>query len=213
MSIQILQNHIQQLLPEMTLDWSEIPELPGFQWCLLDASCEQQSLHTDQVGLFWQNLPYWAFAWAGGVALSKYLLAHPEKVVGKRVLDFGCGSGLAGVVAAKLGAASVDCCDLDEVALQAAQLNARQNGVTVNGIVDWQNNQYDCLLAADVLYDLTSVPDLAKHCAEIPGWIVAETNFQTPPWQDIKRVENFRASTWPRLDDFDDQVAVNIFER
>lgn len=213
MSLQLLEQRIQQLLPDMVLSWSEIPELPDFHWYLLDASCEQQQLHTDQIGTFWQNLPYWAFAWAGGVALSKYLLSHPEKVTGKRVLDFGCGSGLAGVVAAKLGAASVDCCDLDEMALHAAQLNAEKNGVIINPIIDWQDNDYDCLIAADVLYDLTSVPDLVRHCSKISDWIVAETNFQTPPWADIRRVSEFSASTWPRLDDFDDQVSVNIFER
>ena len=213
MSIQILDQRIHQLLPGMTLNWSEISELPGFQWYLLDASCEQQALHTDQVGLFWQNLPYWAFAWAGGVALSKYLLANPEKVAGKRILDFGCGSGLAGVVAARLGAESVDCCDLDEMALQAVQLNAQKNDVTVNAVVEWQSKEYDCLIAADVLYDLTSVPDLVKHCSEIDEWIVAETNFQNPPWQDIEQVSKLTASTWPRLDDFDDQVSVNIFAR
>jgi len=213
MSQQHLDDFIKQLIPDMQPVWSEVEELPGFEWYLLNPECEQQQLQTQQVGAFWQSLPYWAFAWAGGVALSKYLLTKPELVQGKRVLDFGCGSGLAGVVAAKLGATTVDCCDLDELALIAAELNAERNGVKVSGIRDWQNNEYDCLIAADVLYDLTSVPDLVEHCGKIPAWIVAETNFQTPPWQDIQKVASLRASTWPRLDDFDDQVEVNIFQR
>jgi predicted nicotinamide N-methyase len=75
--------------------------------------------------------PYWAFAWAGGQALARYTLDHPETVAGKRVLDFGAGSGLGAVAAAKAGAARVLASDIDLLARAAIALNADANGVRV----------------------------------------------------------------------------------
>src|SRR6266481_6057884 len=60
--------------------------------------------------------PFWAFAWAGGQALARYLLDHPEQVAGRSVLDFGAGSGLVGIAAAKAGAAHVLAAEVDHFA-------------------------------------------------------------------------------------------------
>lgn len=76
--------------------------------------------------------PFWAFAWAGGQALARYLLDHPEVTAGRRVLDMASGSGLAAVAAARAGAAAVTACDIDPLAAAAATLNAAVNGVTVD---------------------------------------------------------------------------------
>jgi predicted nicotinamide N-methyase len=76
--------------------------------------------------------PYWAFAWAGGQALARYILDNPDIVAGKRVLDIGSGSGLVGIAAAKAGAASVLAADIDAFALAAIALNAAANGVTLD---------------------------------------------------------------------------------
>jgi predicted nicotinamide N-methyase len=75
--------------------------------------------------------PYWAFAWAGGQALARYVLDHPEVVRGKSVLDFGSGSGLVAIAAAKAGAAHVLAADIDAFAAAAIQLNAEANGASV----------------------------------------------------------------------------------
>ena len=72
--------------------------------------------------------PYWAFAWAGGQALARYVLDHPEAVRGKSVLDFGSGSGLVAIAAAQAGAAQVLAADIDAFAAAAIQLNAEANG-------------------------------------------------------------------------------------
>jgi predicted nicotinamide N-methyase len=73
--------------------------------------------------------PYWAFAWAGGQALARYILDHSQLIAGRRVLDLGAGSGLAGIAAAKAGAASVLAVEIDALALLAIGLNAEANGV------------------------------------------------------------------------------------
>ena len=75
--------------------------------------------------------PYWAFAWAGGQALTRFLIDHPDWVIGKRVLDFAAGSGLSAIGAAKAGAASVQAAEIDDFAIAAIALNARANNVAI----------------------------------------------------------------------------------
>ena len=75
--------------------------------------------------------PFWAFAWAGGQALARYILDHPEIVRGRRVLDFASGSGLVAIAAARAGAAASTACDIDAFAIAAIGLNAGANGVAV----------------------------------------------------------------------------------
>lgn len=75
--------------------------------------------------------PYWAFAWAGGQALARYLLDNPQVVSGKEVIDLGSGSGLTAIAAAKAGARTVLAADIDRMALVAVMLNATSNGVAV----------------------------------------------------------------------------------
>ena len=101
--------------------------------------------------------PYWAFAWAGGQALARYLLDHPEIVAGKRVLDFGAGSGLQGLAAARAGAASVLAVDIDPFACAAMRLNAEANGLALEvSDADWIGRvdpAWQVVLAGDVCYE------------------------------------------------------------
>ena len=76
--------------------------------------------------------PFWAFAWAGGQALARYLLDHPPTVAGRFVLDFGAGSGLVAIAAAKAGAAHVLAAEIDHFAAAAITANAALNGVMVD---------------------------------------------------------------------------------
>lgn len=98
--------------------------------------------------------PYWAFAWAGGQALARYLLEEPGEVAGRRVLDLGAGSGLTAIAAAKAGAVDVIAADIDSVALEAIALNAAANGVVVRVTAD------DLLSAAPAGFDVVIVGDL-----------------------------------------------------
>src|SRR5687767_12105754 len=75
--------------------------------------------------------PYWAWAWAGGQALARHVLDHPELVRGRRVADVGCGGGIVAIAAALAGATSVSAIDLEVFAIEACRLNAEANGVTL----------------------------------------------------------------------------------
>jgi predicted nicotinamide N-methyase len=75
--------------------------------------------------------PFWAFAWAGGLALARYLLDHPWEVTGRRVLDFAAGSGLCALAAMRAGAAHALAADIDPYAAEAVALNAEANGLRV----------------------------------------------------------------------------------
>lgn len=101
--------------------------------------------------------PFWAFAWAGGQALARYVLDHADIVRGRSVLDFGAGSGLVAIAAALAGAASVVAADIDPFAQAAIDLNAQTNGVSLkvrgDDLLDRQVEGYETILAADVCYE------------------------------------------------------------
>jgi predicted nicotinamide N-methyase len=100
--------------------------------------------------------PYWAFAWAGGQALARYVLDNPATVRGKRVLDFGSGSGLVGIAAAMAGAASVLSADIDRYAEAAIGLNAEANGVSIATTTDdviGTRGGWDIILIGDMCYE------------------------------------------------------------
>lgn len=100
--------------------------------------------------------PYWAFAWAGGQALARYLLDHPDVVEGRTVLDFGSGGAVEGVAAARSGATSVLCADIDPFAASVAGLNGALNTVTLGTTTDdliGAPVEADVVLAGDVTYD------------------------------------------------------------
>jgi predicted nicotinamide N-methyase len=78
--------------------------------------------------------PFWAFAWAGGRALARYLLDHPEVVSGKKAIDVASGSGLVAIAAVKAGAADVTAYDIDPLAAAAIAINAEANGVKVPAV-------------------------------------------------------------------------------
>jgi predicted nicotinamide N-methyase len=100
--------------------------------------------------------PFWAFAWAGGQALARYILDHPATVRGRSVVDFAAGSGLVGIAAARAGAARVTSIDTEPLSRAAVALNARANGVALAFAgEDPIGTVPDCdiLLAGDVFYD------------------------------------------------------------
>jgi predicted nicotinamide N-methyase len=99
--------------------------------------------------------PYWAFAWAGGQALARHLLDHPKLIAGRRVLDFGAGSGIVAIAAAKAGA-NVTAAEPDRFAITAMMLNAALNDVEIaieTGDVLVGDETWDAILAGDMCYE------------------------------------------------------------
>ena len=108
--------------------------------------------------------PYWAWAWAGGQALARHLLDHPDLVRGRRVVDIGCGGGIVAIAAAKAGASSVTAIDLEAFAIQACWLNSLANGVTLvleEADPIGTDEGWDVVLVGDLWYE----PELAARMA------------------------------------------------
>ncbi len=100
--------------------------------------------------------PFWAFAWAGGQALARYVLDNPECVTGKRVLDFASGSGLVAIAAMKAGAASALASEIDAIAQAAISANAVENDIAVIATAEdliGEDRGWDIVLAGDVFYE------------------------------------------------------------
>jgi predicted nicotinamide N-methyase len=101
--------------------------------------------------------PFWAFAWAGGQALARYVLDHPGMVRGRHVLDLASGSGLVAIAAAKAGAASVLAADIDAFAVAAIGLNAAANAVAVRAtgadLLAAPPKAFDTVLVGDLFYE------------------------------------------------------------
>ena len=101
--------------------------------------------------------PFWAFAWAGGQALARYLLDHPEAVAGRFVLDFGAGSGLVAIAAAKAGAEVVLAAEIDHFAAAAIAANSALNEaavtVTTADLIDAADPRWAVITAGDVCYE------------------------------------------------------------
>ena len=99
--------------------------------------------------------PFWAFAWAGGQGLSRYLLDNPAVLAGKRALDFAAGSGLVGIAAVKAGAQDVISADIDPFCEAAMRLNAAANNVALETVIAdliGHDDGWDVLLAGDIFY-------------------------------------------------------------
>ncbi|WP_375269412.1 methyltransferase [Phenylobacterium sp.] len=108
----------------------------------------------EQIGL---PPPFWAFAWAGGQALARYILDHPQIVAGKRVVDFASGSGIVAIAAAKAGAAHVLAADIDPFCGAALAVNAEANGVACDftdaDLLDAPPPPVEVILAGDICYE------------------------------------------------------------
>jgi predicted nicotinamide N-methyase len=133
-----------------------VPHAPEISLYLADEATELWQKTEEELGEIGLPPPFWAFAWAGGQALARYLLDHPETVAGKRVLDFASGSGLVAIAAARAGAAQAEGCDIDEFARAAMTLNAQANGVALTPRIEnliGRDEGWDVVVAGDVSYE------------------------------------------------------------
>ncbi len=131
-----------------------VPLVPEIRLHIAEESVPIWQKTEEELGQMNVPPPYWAFAWAGGQALARYLLDNPALAAGRNVLDLGSGSGLVAIAAAKAGATRVLAADIDAFALAAISLNAAANGVNV------ETTAVDLLAAPPAAFDILLVGDL-----------------------------------------------------
>lgn len=133
------------------------PLVPEIRLRLADEAMDLWQATEDDLGRAGLPPPFWAFAWAGGQALARHVLDHPEIVRGARVLDFASGSGIVAIAAKLAGAHEVIAADIDAYARAAISINASDNGVEVaapeTDYLDGGAVGFDVVLAGDVFYE------------------------------------------------------------
>jgi predicted nicotinamide N-methyase len=152
-----------------------VPHVPEIFLYLADEAVPLWQKTEEELGAIGVPPPFWAFAWAGGQALARYVLDAAKVVAGRRVLDLASGSGLVAIAAARAGAAPVIAAEIDAFAASAILLNAEANGVHVEVLVDDllehvpRAPRYDVILAGDLFYERTTAERaltfLARHAA------------------------------------------------
>lgn len=202
---------LHQIIPNCQLHAQQLPEIPISLW-LIPAVFPTDKLDDEVVRRIWNETPYWIFCWASGLAMAQWLLAEPQHVQGKVVLDFGAGSGVVAIAAKMAGAKRVICCDIDPISLDACRANAELNGVELEYLNDlYQAEQVDILLAADVLYDQCNrffLDEFLKFADQV--WVADSRvkNFSHPRYY---RWQARSASTWPDLDESAEFRNVNFY--
>ena len=167
---------------------------------------------------FWWGIapPYWAFAWAGGQALARYILDSPWVVRGRNVLDFAAGSGIAGIAAALMGATHVEASDVDSMAAQAVALNAEGNGVSVavraEDVMAMPPGPWDVVLAGDICYEAAMTelcfPWLQRLAADGKLVLLSDPGRAYLPHTGLVRLAEYTIPTSRELEDRDSRETV-----
>ncbi|MBX8610134.1 50S ribosomal protein L11 methyltransferase [Pseudomonas capsici] len=195
-----LQQSLSQLLGDARLVATALPGTELKLW-LIDADNMDRAFSPDETRRILEEPPYWSFCWASGLALARFLAEHPHWVAGKRVLDFGAGSGVAGIAAVRAGAAEVVACDLDPLALAACRANAELNDVQLGYSADFfaEADRFDLILVADVLYDRANLPLLDQFLSRGRQALVADSRVRDFRHVAYQRLAMLHAHTLPDL--------------
>jgi len=156
-------------------------------------------------------LPYWAFAWAGGLAIGRYVREHPEAVAGRRVFDLASGSGLCAIAALHAGASAVTGADIDDFAAAAIALNARANArrITVahRDVLDDDPPEVDVILAGDCWYDARLAERVLPwlHRAQDRGIdvLMGDPGRRYLPTNDLVELASYDVRTTTELEDLE----------
>jgi predicted nicotinamide N-methyase len=199
-----------------------VPHAPEIVLHLADEATALWQKTEDELGEIGLPPPFWAFAWAGGQALARYVLDHPEIVRGRRVLDVATGSGLVAIAAAKAGASEVTAVDIDAFCEAAVGLNAAANGVkVVAGTRDptGHDEGWDVILAGDICYEKSMTEAMVAWLGPIAGSgrtvligdpgrtylprdrLVRLAEYEVPVTRELEDLEIKRTSVWRMRDD------------
>ncbi|MEE8164699.1 MAG: 50S ribosomal protein L11 methyltransferase [Myxococcota bacterium] len=156
--------------------------------------------------------PFWAFCWGSGQALARFLLDRPDLVQGKRIVDLGAGSGIAGLAAARAGAARVVVLDRDPRARLAAQCNAELNGLEIEASHEIPG-EWDLMLAADVLFESGLRSWLLGPARQRGPILLADPERAGAPRLDQRSFARIEATTFPNVDFPRKNVALHWFQK
>lgn len=187
-----------------------VPLVPEIVLFLADEAVPLWHKTEEEIGEAGLPPPFWAFAWAGGQALARYVLDNAALVHGKSVLDLASGSGLVGIAAMKAGAASVTVADIDAFACAAATLNAKQNGVHLAVIqddllADLGPHRWDVVLAGDIFYERDTAQHalafLAGHAARGATVLIGDPGRSYLPRDKLRRMIDYSVPVTRDLED------------
>jgi predicted nicotinamide N-methyase len=194
------------------------PLVPEIRLHLAEESLPIWRKTEEELGEMGLPPPYWAFAWAGGQALARYVLDHGDRIEGRTVIDIGAGSGLSAIAAAKVGASRVDASDIDAIAVAAMGLNATANDVSIMATTDdWLGDAppaADVVLVGDLFYErplaervmafvqaaaargsLVLVGDPRRNYFPTDA-LVPVAQFEVPVTRELEDAEIKRAAVW-----------------
>lgn len=208
-----LEQALAVIIPGASLSVQTLPDVPELSLLLLDEHYPRQPLPTEVMQRIMDNPLYWVFCWASGQVLARFILDQPQSVSGKRVLDFGCGSGVVAIAAKMAGASEVIACDIDPQALEASAFNARLNNVELTLSDDFNavSDALDLIVVADVLYDRENLGWLDIFERKADSVLVADSrvrNFDHPPY---RRIAQMHSCTLPDLDESAEFRTVSIY--
>ena len=185
------------------------PHAPELSLYLADEITPIWRMTEEALGEMGLAPPFWAFAWAGGQAIARYVLDHPSEVAGLGVLDFASGSGLCAIAALRAGAKEALAADIDPFCGSALSLNAQANGVeaqfTDQNLLDSDPPRVDVILAGDICYE--------KPLAErVLAWLqvahdrgtrvlIGDPGRSYFPRQGLERLADYQVATTRELED------------
>lgn len=188
--------------------------VPEVRLHLADTALELWQLTEDELEDRGLPPPFWAFAWAGGQALARYVLDTPEIVRGKTVFDFASGSGLVAIACALAGAERVVANEIDVFAICAIRLNAEANGISDRLVIldhdvlsDPPEGTYDLMLAGDVCYEKPmadlAIPFLRARAKSGVEVLIGDPGRTYLPKSGLEQVSEYRVPVPRDLEDSD----------
>ena len=191
-----------------------VPHVPEILLHVADEAVPIWQKTEEELGAMGLPSPYWAFAWAGGQALARYVLDHRQEIAGKRVLDLASGSGLVAIAAAKAGAAPVIAADIDAYTEAAIALNAEANDVYIEIIMQdlldrptQSASRYDVILVGDLFYErdtaARALAFLDRHAALGTRVLVGDPGRTYLPKERLARLADYSVPVTRELEDLD----------
>jgi len=192
-----------------------VPDIEGIRLHLADEVLPLWHATQVETGDDDAPLPYWAFAWAGGLAIARHLEAHPEAVAGRRVFDIGSGSGLCAIAALRAGATEATAADIDSYAAAAIPLNARANrqrvAVIHRDVLDEDPPDVDVILAGDCWYEVSLatriVPWLSRAHDQGIDVLLGDPGRRYLPADGLVERATYEVRTTTELEDMDQKRA------